>query len=103
MMKKFEKRTMRHIAEGDRIYREMKQAMLSVRPTIGCAVAMNYALSKLIANYKLAMQKLDIDIDTFMREMVRFWEQQLEHGDDDDQLDFDAFAYTVERLTESQG
>ena len=74
MMKKFEKRTMRHIAEGDRIYREMKQSMLSVRPTIGCAVAMNYALSKLIANYKLAMQKLDIDIDTFMREMVRFWD-----------------------------
>ena len=103
MMKKFEKRTMRHIAEGDRIYREMKQAMLSVRPTIGCAVAMNYALSKLIANYKLAMQKLDIDIDTFMHDMVRFWEQQLERGDDDDQLDFDAFAYTVERLTESQG
>lgn len=103
MMKKFEKRTVRHIAEGDRIYREMKQAMLSVSPTIGCAVAMNYALSKLIANYKLAMQKLDVDIDTFMREMVRFWEQKLERGDDDDQLDFDAFAYTVERLTESQG
>lgn len=102
-MKKFEKGTMRNIAEGDRIYREMKQAMLSVRPTIGCAVAMNYALSKLIANYKLAMLKLDIDIDTFMRDMVRFWEQQLECGDDEDQLDFDAFAYTVERLTETQG
>lgn len=102
-MKKSDKRAMRHIAEGDRIYKEMKKAMLSVQPTIGCAVAMNYALSKLIANYKLAMQKLDIDIDTFMGEMVSFWEQQLDGSDDDDQLDFDAFAYTVDRLTETQG
>lgn len=96
-------KTMRNIAEGDRIYKEMKEAMLSVQPTIGCAVAMNYALSKLIANYKLAMRKLDIEIDTFMGDMVKFWERQLEWGDSDDQLDFDAFAYTVERLTESQG
>ena len=43
-MKKIDKRAMRHIAEGDRIYKEMKKAMLSVQPTIGCAVAMNYAL-----------------------------------------------------------
>lgn len=102
-MKKNDKGTMRHIAEGDRIYKEMKKAMLSVRPTIGSAVSMNYALSKLIANYKLAMLKLDIDIDKFMGEMVAFWEQQLDGSDDDDQLDFDAFAYTVDRLTENQG
>ena len=49
------------------------------------------------------MLKLDIDIDKFMGDMVSFWEQQLDGSNDDDQLDFDAFAYTVDRLTETQG
>lgn len=42
---------MHDIAEGDRIYQRMKQAMLSVTPDIGSTVSMNYALSKLMANY----------------------------------------------------
>lgn len=92
---------MRNIAEGDRIYGEMKKSMLSVEPNIGSLVSMNYALSKLMANYKLAMQKLDIDVDDYLMEMTAWWEHQLEHGESDDQLDFDAFAYTVERLSEA--
>lgn len=91
---------MRNIAEGDRIYEEMKQSMLSVEPTIGSLVSMNYALSKLLANYKLAMQKLDIEVDAYLQHMTAWWEHQLEHAEADDQLDFDAFALTVERLME---
>ena len=90
---------MRNIAEGDRIYGEMKSSMLSVEPTIGSLVSMNYALSKLLANYKLAMQKLDIDVDAYLADMTKWWENQLECGEAEDQDDFDAFAYTVERLT----
>ena len=92
---------MRNIAEGDRIYQEMKQSMLSVEPTIGSLVSMNYALSKLMANYKLAMQKLDIEVDDYFADMTKWWVSQLEHGEEDDQLDFDAFAYTVERMAEA--
>ena len=57
----------RNIAEGDRIYDEMKKAMLSVSPTIGSLVSMNYALSKLMANYKLAMAKIDINVEDYIR------------------------------------
>ena len=92
---------MRNIAEGDRIYREMKKSMLSVEPTIGSLVSMNYALSKLLANYKLAMQKLDIDVGAYIVDMTKWWEHQLEHGEAEDQDDFDAFAYTVDRLAEA--
>ena len=100
-MRNGKKVVMRNIAEGERIYGEMKQAMLSVEPNIGSLVSMNYALSKLMANYKLAMQKLDIDVDDYLKDMTAWWVHQLEHGEMDDQLDFDAFAYTVERLTEA--
>ncbi|SHK51916.1 hypothetical protein [Xylanibacter ruminicola] len=92
---------MRNIAEGNRIYQEMKKSMLSVEPTIGSLVSMNYALSKLLANYKLAMQKLDIDVDAYLADMTKWWENQLECGEADDQEDFDAFAYTVDRLAEA--
>ena len=86
----------RNIAEGDRIYDEMKKAMLSVSPTIGSLVSMNY-------NYKLAMAKIDINVEDYIGSMIKTWEQQLENGEADDQLEFDAFALTVERLAEAQG
>ena len=92
---------MRNIAEGDRIYEEMKESMVSIEPTIGSLVSMNYALSKLLANYKLAMQKLDIDVGSYINDMVTWWEIKLKAEETDDQLDFDAFAYTVERLSEA--
>ncbi len=91
---------MRNIAEGNRIYGEMKKAMLSLQPNIGSMVSMNYALSKLMANYKLALQKLDIDVDDYFADMVKWWQWQLEHDQQSEQLDFDGFAYTVERLSE---
>ena len=101
MMKREKKMVIRNIAEGDRIYGEMKESLLSVQPTIGSLVSMNYALSKLLANYKLAMQKLDIDVDCYLKDMVTWWEIKLKAEETDDQLDFDAFAYTVERLNEA--
>lgn len=89
------------IAEGDRIYQQMKQAMLSVKPNIGSTVSMNYALSKLIANYQLMMKILDIDVNDYIGNMVAFWEHQLQHNLNDEQLDFDGFAYMVERNMEA--
>ena len=61
----------RNIAEGDRIYDEMKKAMLSVSPTIGSLVSMNYALSKLMANYKLAMAKININVDDYIVDNIK--------------------------------
>ena len=63
----------RNIAEGDRIYDEMKKAMLSVSPTIGSLVSMNYALSKLMANYKLAMAKIDINVEDYIGRPTTSW------------------------------
>ena len=68
---------MHDIAEGDRIYQRMKQAMLSVEPDIGSTVSMNYALSKLMANYKLMMKLLDIEVESYIGDMMAFWEYQL--------------------------
>ena len=100
-MKREKRILMRNIAEGDRIYSEMKKSMLSVQPTVGSLVSMNYALSKLMANYKLAMQKIDIDVDCYFKDMANWWEMKLKAEESDDQLDFDAFALTVERLSEA--
>ena len=87
---------MHDIAEGDRIY----QAMLSVEPNIGSTVSMNYALSKLMANYKLMMKLLDIEVESYIGDMMDFWEYQLQHNLNDEQLDFDGFAYMVDRNME---
>ena len=101
MKKKVCKQVVMHdIAEGDRIYQQMKEAMLSVAPTIGSTVSMNYALSKLIANYKLMMKLLDIEVEAYIDTMVEFWEHQLQHSLKDEQLDFDGFAYMVDRNSE---
>jgi len=91
---------MHDIAEGDRIYQRMKQAMLSVEPNIGSTVSMNYALSKLMANYKLMMKLLDIEVESYIGDMMAFWEYQLQHNLNDEQLDFDGFAYMVDRNIE---
>ena len=56
-----------------------------------------------MANYKLAMAKIDINVEDYIGSMIKTWEQQLENGEADDQLEFDAFALTVERLAEAQG
>ena len=80
----------RSISEGNRIYQQMEKVMLSVDPSISGTVAMNYALSKLIANYKLAMIQLDIDVDDYMKEMVDWWVYRLIQ-DDGETKQFDAF------------
>lgn len=84
-----------NISEGERIYRQMEEAMLSADKSIRGTVAMNYALSKLIANYKLAMQDLDIEVKDYLGSMVDFWEFQLQHGESYDRCLFDAFTEDV--------
>ena len=92
-------RPIRTISEGQRIYRQMEKAMLSVDPSISGTVAMNYALSKLIANYKLAMLQLDIDVDDYMTEMVGWWAHRLLHDDATETRPFDEFvAATQENI-----
>ena len=84
-----------NISEGERIYRQMEEAMLLADKSIRGTVAMNYALSKLIANYKLAMQDLDIEVKDYLGSMVDFWEYQLQHGESYDRCLFDAFTEDV--------
>ena len=86
----------RSISEGNRIYQQMEKVMLSVDPSISGTVAMNFALSKLIANYKLAMIQLDIDVDDYMKEMVDWWVYRLIHDDGVETKQFDEF---IEKFT----
>jgi hypothetical protein len=81
--------------EGERIYNLMEDAMLLADKSISGTVAMNYALSKLIANYKLAMRDLDIEVDDYISTMVDFWEYQLEHDQAYDRCLFDAYTEEV--------
>ena len=85
-------RPIRTIKEGQRIYLQMEKALLSADPSISGTVAMNYAMSKLIANYKLAMQQLDIDVDDYMKDMTDWWVYRLLHDDDMETLAFDEFV-----------
>ena len=89
----------RNIIEGDRVYRMMADAMLSADTSIGGTVAMNYALAKVIANYKLAMRKLDIDVDSYLKDMTNWWECKLKAEESDDQDLFDDFAMNVNNQT----
>ena len=89
------KKSIQTIREGKRIYRQMEKALLSADPSISGAVAMNYALSKLIANYKLAMRKLDIDTDDYMKEMTDWWEYSLQHGNSFEKRQFDIYIETI--------
>ena len=88
-------RTLRTICEGQRIYRQMEKALLSADPSINGTVSMNYAISKLIANYKLAMLHLDIDVDDYMKSMVEWWEYRLLHEDAAEKIPFDEFVATT--------
>mgnify|MGYP006908863622 CR=1 FL=1 len=85
-------RTLRTICEGQRIYRQMEKALLSADPSISGTVSMNYAISKLIANYKLAMLHLDIDVDDYMKSMIEWWEYRLLHEDAAEKIPFAEFA-----------
>jgi hypothetical protein len=70
--------------------------------SVGGTVAIYYALSWLIANYKLAMMKMDVDVTNYLNGMTQWWVEHIEAGaDDDDQLAFDGFVYTVQRLAEN--
>ena len=88
-------RTLRTICEGQRIYRQMEKALLSADPSISGTVSMNYAISKLIANYKLAMLHLDIDVDDYMKSMLEWWEYRLLHEDAAEKIPFDEFVATT--------
>ena len=89
----------RNIIEGDRIYRLLADALLSADVSVGGTVAMNYALAKVIANYKLAMRKLDIDVESYLKDMTNWWECKLKTEESDDQDLFDDFAMNVNNQT----
>ncbi len=91
LRKKATTKKIRSISDGNRIYQQMEKVMLSVDPSISGTVAMNYAISKLIANYKLAMIQLDIDVDDYMKEMVDWWVYRLIQDDGVETRPFDEF------------
>ena len=83
------------ICEGERIYNEMAAAMLSAPKDISGTVAMNYALSKIIANYRLAMLNLDIDVADYLKNMAAWWERRLHYEEAEDHVEFYEFAMKV--------
>ena len=81
------------IEECVRIYNEMSDAALSAEPTIGGAIAILQAVSKVIAHYKRAMQKLGIDVDQNLHDCVALWEKRMDDGKDMmEQENFDRLA-----------
>lgn len=83
------------ICEGERIYNEMAAAMLSAPKDISGTVAMNYALSKIIANFRLAMLNLDIDVNEYLKDMATWWEHRLHYEEAEDHVGFYEFAMKV--------
>ena len=85
----------RNVQEGKRIYKLMEKAMLSADATIGGTVAMNFALSKLIANYKRAMRNLNIDVSDYLEAMTELHDSNMPRKDPQS---IDAFRVFTENV-----
>lgn len=88
-------RVKRNVEEGERIYKQMKEAMLSADTTIGGTVAMNYALGKMIACYKRAMRSLDIEVDDYLESMSELCDFYMPSEDRESMYDFRVFTEKV--------
>ena len=89
----------RNIIEGDRIYRLLGGGGGGGGGGVGGTVAMNYALAGGGGGAKLAMRKLDIDVETYLKDMTNWWECKLKAEESDDQDRFDDFAMNVNNQT----
>ena len=94
---KFEEfyRAKRNVEEGERIFKLMKEAMLSADATIGGTVAMNYALGKAIACYKRAMRSLDIEVDVYLESMSELCDFFMPEEDRESMYDFRVYTEKV--------
>ena len=94
---KFEEvcRAKHNVEEGERIFKLMKEAMLSADTTIGGTVAMNYALGKAIACYKRAMRSLDIVVDDHLEMMSEMHDIHMPEEDPESVYDFRVFTEKV--------
>ena len=88
-------RAKRNVEEGKRIFKLMKEAMLSADTTIGGTVAMNYALGKAIACYKRAMRSLDIEADDYLESMSELCDYYMPRDDRESMYDFRVFTEKV--------
>ena len=88
-------RANRNVEEGKRIFKLMKEAMLSADTTIGGTVAMNYALGKAIACYKRAMRSLDIEADDYLKRMSELCDFYMPSEDRESMYDFRVFTEKV--------
>ena len=88
-------RAKRNVEEGKRIFKLMKEAMLSADTTIGGTVAMNYALGKAIACYKRAMRSLDIEADDYVESMSELCDYYMPRDDRESMYEFRVFTEKV--------
>ena len=88
-------RAKHNVEEGERIFKLMKEAMLSADTTIGGTVAMNYALGKAIACYKRAMRSLDIEADDYLESMSELCDYYMPRDDRESMYDFRVFTEKV--------
>ena len=88
-------RAKRNVQEGERIFKLMKEAMLSADTTIGGTVAMNYALGKAIACYKRAMRSLDIEADDYLESMSELCDYYMPRDDRESMYEFRVFTEKV--------
>ena len=88
-------RAKRNVEEGKRIFKLMKEAMLSADTTIGGTVAMNYALGKAMACYKRAMRSLNIEADDYLKRMSELCDYYMPRDDRESMYDFRVFTEKV--------
>lgn len=84
------------IDECMRLYAWMRDAALSAEPTVSGGIAIMQALSKIIAHYKRAMQKIGIDVNRNLHDCVALWETRLDDGKDaNEQEKYNKFADAI--------
>ena len=78
--------------EGERIYREMRDVLLTTQQSIVGVVAMNYAITKLMSVYKQVLKEMDMD------SMIDWWTREL---DDDKVEELIPFGDLIDAIEES--
>lgn len=84
--------------EGERIYREMRDVLLTTQQSIVGVVAMNYAITKLMAVYKQVLKEMDMDSEASLDNMIDWWSREL---DDDKVEELIPFGDLIDAIEES--
>lgn len=82
--------------EGERIYRGMRDVLLTAHPSIVGVVAMNYAISKLMAIYKLVLKEMDMDGEESLDSMIDWWTRAEEYDHYEELMPFGDLMDAIE-------